>query len=78
MDYTRKLEYYCYLIYKKTKENEDITNKSAGKGDQKNIPTHLPELIDTFISGRITAEEFEMLKAKKKKLRREKRRNDRR
>ena len=54
-------------------ESDNIKDESTSNRGQKNIPTNLPEMIDTFISGKITAEELEILKAKKKKLRREKR-----
>lgn len=76
MDYNRKLEYFYYLSYKKIKENEDIEEKNTNSRGQRNIPTQLPEMIDTFISGKITVEELEILKAKKKKERRERRREN--
>lgn len=72
MDYNRKMEYFLYLAYKKMDETKSIEDKNPSK--QKNVSTKLPEMIETFISGRITKEELEILKAKKKRERREKRR----
>lgn len=72
MDYNRKMEYFYYMAYKKMEETQKIRDKNPQ--GQKNIPTRLPDLIETFISGRISLEELELIKARKKKERREKRR----
>lgn len=71
MDYNRKIEYFLYLAYKDIEEAEKIEAQNPNR--QHKVSTPLPEMIQTFISGRITAEELEIIKARKKKQRREKR-----
>ena len=74
MNYIRKLEYVCYMRERRMEENKKFKDINTSKGSEKqsNIPTNtFPKDIDSFVSGLITADQLEEIKARKKRERRE-------
>ena len=74
MNYIRKLEYVYYMRERRMEESKKFKDTNTPKGSEKqsNIPTNtFPKDIDSFVSGLITADQLEEIKARKKRERRE-------
>ena len=76
MEWDRKMEYIYFINERKLKEKRDIENNKPTGKNQIDIPTNtMPEEIESFTSGKITTEQFLEIKARKKKIKREKKKN---
>jgi hypothetical protein len=67
------MEYYFYIVEREKEEKRIIDAKLASKGggsNQVNVPTILPESVTTKINKKISFEDLEEIKRKKREKKR--------